>query len=127
MATQQREVKDFHQVKMQDFGVLEITQGEQESLIVEADEECLDKIYTKVRDGTLILRVGRSWLERLQAGFHTSLSRPPIRYRVTVKDLSAVLVAGFGRVHVGELATEHLALNLRRWGRLSRVVDCRAL
>ena len=109
MATERREVSNFHRVHMQDFGVLDITQGTQESLTVEADEGALKTIFTEVRDGTLILRVGRDWLERLRWGLHTSLTRPDIRYHLTVKDLTELLVAGFGRVNVGDLAAEKLS------------------
>jgi hypothetical protein len=57
MATETREVNNFHRVHMQDFGMLEIAQGAQESLTVEADEETLKRIFTEVEDGTLTLRV----------------------------------------------------------------------
>jgi hypothetical protein len=119
MATQQREVKGFDRVRMQDFGVLEITQGEQESLVVETDEETMEKVYTEVRDGELILRVGRDFLERLGVGLQTSLTRPQIRYRVTVKDLHGLAVAGFGRADVGQLASGRLAVHLSGGGEIS--------
>lgn len=119
MATEEREVSNFHRVRMEDFGILDITQGEQESLTVEADEEALKLIFTEVRDGTLILRVGRDWLERLRMGLHTSLTRPHIQYRLTVKDLTELVIAGFGRANVGDLAAEKLAIHLSGGGDVS--------
>lgn len=112
MATETREVSDFHRVRMQDFGELQIAQGAQESLTVEAEEEALKAIFTEVRDGTLTLRVGRDWTERLRWGLQTSLTRPQIRYGLVVTNLSELVVAGFGRAHVGELATGSLAVHL---------------
>jgi hypothetical protein len=119
MATETREVNNFHRVHMQDFGMLEIAQGAQESLTVEADEETLKRIFTEVEDGTLTLRVGRDWLERLRWGLQTSLTRPRIRYHLTVKNLSELVVAGFGRVTVGDLASENLAVHLSGGGDVS--------
>jgi hypothetical protein len=119
MATEEREVSNFHRVRMEDFGLLDITQGEQESLTVEADEEALEVIFTEVRDGRLILRVGRDWLERLRMGLHTSLTRPHIQYHLTVKDLTELVVAGFGRVNIGDLAAEKMAVHLSGAGDVS--------
>lgn len=112
MPTEQRAVHGFHSVRMEDFGVLEIRQEPQETLIVETDEDTLGKVYTTVRNGVLVLRLGRNWMERVGFGLHTSLSRPRIRYTLTVKELRRLVVAGLGRVDVGSLATERLAICL---------------
>ncbi len=118
MPTETREVSNFHRVHMQDLGELEIDQGTEESLTVEADEETLKAIFTEVADGTLTLRVGRDWLERLRVGLQTSLTRPHIRYQLTVKNLSELVVAGLGRADVGDLATDKLAVHLSGGGDL---------
>jgi hypothetical protein len=112
MATESREVRNFDRVHLQDFGDLDITQGAQESLTVEADEEILDKIRTTVRDGELILRIGGDWLDRLGALLTTSLTRPHIQYHLTVKHLTALLVSGAARVDVGDLTTGQLTVSL---------------
>jgi hypothetical protein len=119
MATEKREVCDFNRVRMQDFGWLHITQGHEESLVIEADEETLKKVYTEVRDGELILRVGRDFLERLGIGLQTSLTRPQISYRLTVKDLRGLAVAGWGRAEVGELSCDRLSVHLSGGGEIS--------
>ena len=116
MAKEERAVGNFHRVRMQDFGVLEIRQGDTESLIVETDKDTMGKIYTEVRDGELILRVGRGFLERLEVGLQTSLTRPQLRYKLTVKDLSGLIVAGFGRVAVGDLTADRLSVRLAGGG-----------
>jgi hypothetical protein len=112
MPSQRREVHSFQRVRLQDFGALEIVQGKEESLVVEADADVLPKVYTQVRDDLLILRLGRDWRERLGFGLHTSLSRPRIRYKVKVIDLHELVVAGFARVKVAEFRSEHLSLQL---------------
>jgi hypothetical protein len=127
MVSESREVHSFQRVRMQDFGVLEIVQGQRESLVVEADGDVLPKVYTQVRDNLLILRLGRDWRERLGLGLHTSLTRPRIRYKLTVKDLHELVVAGFGRVKVGQLRSDHFALQLSGSGEItlhSLTADC---
>jgi len=119
MPTETREVSNFHRVHMHDLGILEISQGAQESLTVEAEEETLEAIFTEVADGTLTLRVGRDWLERLRFGLHTSLTRPHIRYQLMVRNLTELVVSGLGRADVGDLATEKLAVHLSGGGDLS--------
>jgi len=119
MATQKRDVGNFHRVRLQDFGLLRIAQGSQEALIVEADDDVLDKVFTEVRDGTLVLRVGRDWLERLGAGLQTSLTRPHIQYHLTVRELDGLALAGAGRIEVGALTTSHLDVELTGAGDVS--------
>jgi len=116
MVTERREVSNFHRVHMQDLGVLEITQGAQESLTVESDEKTLKKVFTEVADGTLTLRVGGDWMDRLRWGLRTSLTRPHIRYQLMVKNISDLAVAGFGRVDAGDLVAEQLRLDLSGGG-----------
>jgi hypothetical protein len=116
MAKEERAVSNFHRVRMQDFGVLDIRQGDQELLIVETDEDTMSKIYTEVQDGELILRIGRGFLERLGVGLQTSLTRPRLRYHLTVKELSGLTVAGFGRVEIGDLTAGSFSVRLAGGG-----------
>ena len=65
MPTEKREVSNFNHVVLQDIGHLIITQGENETLTVEADEDLLAKIITEVRGEKLYLSLGKDWLDRL--------------------------------------------------------------
>jgi hypothetical protein len=119
MATQKRQVSNFHRVRLQDFGLLRVAQGTQEALTVEADQDVLDKVFAEVRDGTLVLRVGRDWLERLGVGLQTSLTRPHIQYHLTVKELDELVLAGAGRVEASALTTPRLDVELTGAGDVS--------
>jgi hypothetical protein len=119
MATQKREVSGFHRVRLQDLGLLRIAQGTAEALTVEADDDVLDKVFAEVRDGVLVLRMGRDWLERLSVGLQTSLTRPHIQYHLTVKDLDELVLAGAGRIDVGALTTPRLNVELSGAGDIS--------
>ena len=50
MAQETRDVADFDRVVVRDYGELIITQGSEESLTIEADEEILRKIEAQVTD-----------------------------------------------------------------------------
>jgi hypothetical protein len=119
MASESRDVHSLRRVRMQDFGLLEIAQGDHQSLVVEADLDVLPKVHTHVRGDLLILRLGRDWRERLGLGLHTSLTRPRILYKLTVTDLHELVVAGFARVKVGELRSDHFALQLAGSGQVT--------
>jgi hypothetical protein len=112
MPTEQRAVHSFHSVHMEDFGVLHIRQAPEETLLVEADRLTLDKVNTTVRNGVLTLRLGRTWMERVGFGLHTSLTRPRIHYTLTVKNLQQLVVAGLGRVEMGAFTGDHFAVRL---------------
>ncbi len=111
MAVEQRDVRDFNQVVMEDIGRLAITQGEQESLTVETDLDLRD-VYTEVRDGVLILRLGRTLLERLSVALESGFGSQRVHYRLSVKQLHALTVAGAGRVECAGLDTDKLELKL---------------
>jgi hypothetical protein len=112
MPTEQRAVGGFHSVRMEDFGILQIRQEPEETLTVETDADTLGRVHTTVRDGVLILRLGRNWMERVGFGLHASLTRPRVRYTLTVKELQQLTVAGLGRVEVGQLTAKHFAIQL---------------
>jgi len=105
---------------MQDWGKLLVSQGDEESLIIETDEDVLEKTSTRVRDGTLVLRVGRGILERLELGLQTSLTRPSLRYSLTVKAQEGLVVAGLCRVMVDSLESTQLHVSLSGGGSISR-------
>lgn len=119
MATEERVVSGFDRVRMQDFGVLDITQGQQESLTVEADLDVLDRVRTEVRDGELILRVSGDWLDRIGAALAAGFTDRYLRYHLTVKSLKSLLIAGAGRVSVGHLTAGQLTVRLSGAGHVT--------
>jgi len=112
MPTEQRAVSGFDRVRLEDVGILEITQGDHEALTVEADAEVLPKVISEVRDGVLVLRVSGGWLDRLGTAINAGFSRTRVRFAVTVKSLVGLAIAGVGRVDVGELKAPQFTLEL---------------
>ena len=117
--TETREVSGFDRVALAGFGDLYVTQGEAESLTIEASPENLDRIKTEVKDGTLTIRFSRNWLDWIGDVLAAGFTGMRVRYDLTVKELAALAITGAGRVQVGNLEADELALELRGAGQLS--------
>ena len=117
--TETREVSDFDRVVLAGFGDLVITQGEEESLTIEASPEILGRIKTEVKDGELTIRFSRNWLDWIGEVLAAGFAGMRVRYDLTVKELAALAITGAGRVQVANIAADHLALELRGAGQLS--------
>ena len=116
--TETREVSDFDRVALAGFGQLVITQGDQESLAIEAPQDMLGRIQTKVEDGQLTIGFKRTWMDWIDDVLTVGLSGKPVRYNLTVKRLSNLLIMGAARVQVTGLKTEQLTVELRGTGEI---------
>jgi hypothetical protein len=114
--TETREVSDFDRVALAGFGHLIITQGDRESLEIEAPQDMLDRIETEVEGGQLTIGFKRTWMDWIDDVLAVGLSGKPVRYNLTVKRLSNLLIMGAARVQVTGLKTEQLAVDLRGTG-----------
>ncbi len=115
MSIETYEVVPFNKLVLRDDGgeaAVYIEQGIEESLQVEASPDVLRRIEVGVRDGTLYIRLGGSWLERLADKLTTSLTRPKVIYRLQVKDLLSADLSCASILGVSALKTKNLRLNL---------------
>jgi hypothetical protein len=102
MVSEPREVQGFDRVRFDAFGEMEIVQGEQEGLVIEAQPNLLTYITTEVRGDQLVIGIKP----------HISVTPlPTIRYQLSVKDLRDLEVSGAGLVRMGGLNTERLTIN----------------
>jgi len=120
--TETREVSDFDRVALAGFGHLIITQGDRESLEIEAPQDMLGRIETKVESGQLTIAFKRTWMDWIDDVLTVGLSGKPVRYSLTVKRLSNLLIMGAARVQVTGLKTKQLAVDLRGTGEI-RIVS----
>lgn len=103
-----RAVSNFDTIVLSHMGEMNIVQGEPEAIVVEADQATLPRIITEVRNGALVIDVGRSWWERLLTGFmHWGKD---VRYTVTLRQLRGLRVDGASNVHADSLDTRELAI-----------------
>lgn len=109
MLTQERSVSNFDQVELRSYGKLTITQGDTESLTIEAEDNLIDHLTSEVQDGKLILGA--------EENFNLS-DINEIRYTLTVKNLSQVSLAGFGDIQIDSIQTDQMTVNLSGSGNL---------
>jgi hypothetical protein len=107
VVTESRDVSGFNAVSLGGEGMLTITVGEEEALSVTADDNFLEYIETKVKDGRL--SIGRT-REAWRMDFRPSA---PIKYELTVLELGAVAVGGAASVRADALSAEdfNIAVN----------------
>lgn len=110
VVTETREVSGFDKVDLQSIGNLTIVLGEEESLSISADDNLMEYITADVFNDTL------------EIGMKPNLSLNPsraIEYTLTVKELSSIVLSGFGNIRAEELSTEDLEVKLSGSGNLT--------
>ena len=98
-----RKVSGFEEVQLNGVGNLSIKQTGSESLNVEAQENVLLKLTTKVVDNRLI--IGPKPNTAIQ-------TTEPINYELSVKDLKALRVLGSANVEAEGISADRLALTI---------------
>lgn len=117
MKSETRTVEPFDQIELRYAGDVHLTQGDTPALRIEADQELLANIKSEVKGGTLYLGLSGDWLERIKQGFQ-ALGKGSIKYYVTLKDLRAVKISGYGKLIAPELQASQLELTLSGYGQL---------
>ena len=116
------EVGNFDRIALQVNNVeneVIIKQGQHESLTVEARPDVFARIKTEVRNGQLVIQLDGSWSDKISAALATSLSRPRIKYVVTIKNLTALDIVGLAHVRVDKIETDRLQVKFGGLGKLS--------
>lgn len=106
-------VSGFEAVTLAGNGLIILSQGQSEALTIEADDNILPHIETQVRNGVLIIGYDdQDW---------NTFYRPsqPIRFNLTVKDLTALNVSGSGEIRGANITTDRLELNLSGSGHVA--------
>ncbi len=104
-----RAVHGFNQVNFGGSGELDIRQGNEESLSIQADDNILPYIRSDVENGRLVIGFER--------GVSVSTSSP-IRYTLMVKDLNALDLSGSGKTHTGPLRSQDFNVRLSGSGEI---------
>ncbi len=101
--TRKEDVSGFNKVRIETYGEVLISQGDTESLTIEAPRDYLRYITSKVEDGTLNIKTRR--------GFVGGPVQRVI-YTLTVKDLSDISFSGAGSIKVYGLETKDFSVDL---------------
>ncbi len=101
MIVQFRRVAEFNRVVFHGPGLLQIEQGDAESLSVEAPGNIISEIKSGVVSGTLSLGYQSGVIARLD------VHQAPIKFKLVVRELNLLSVAGSGSVDILDLDTDH--------------------
>lgn len=110
LKTETRQVSGFHEVVLSGIGDLEITQGQNESLEIEAEDNILAVIETKVESGTLYIG--------FKEGTGNVQPTKTIIYTLSVVELTGLTASGVGNIHVPDLMTSDLDLQISGVGNI---------
>ena len=121
MKKELRSVESFDQIQFKDFGQLILTQGDQETLTVEADEELLPELITEVRNGKLILGLEKDWFSRLGKVLSSvfSSTNHKVIYTLTFVKLEAISISGQCHLECETLESDNLKLRVSGLGNLN--------
>jgi hypothetical protein len=118
IVSEERSVDDFDSILVRGEGTVYLSQGEKVSVVVETDDNLINRVYTGVRGRTLELRYASGPL-----GTHlrpTDL-RPTegYNYHITVVELENVKIEGSAEVFADGVVAEQLALELTGSGQIN--------
>jgi hypothetical protein len=103
VVSESRNVSGFTKIDLSGAGELTIEQNGTEALTIEADDNLMPKVTSEVVDGTL--RLGE------KSNLNLRLNKP-VKYRVSVKDLSGLMISGSGSVTAAKITTSRLAVDI---------------
>lgn len=106
LSSENREAQNFDRVHLTGAGDVIITQGQVESVTVEADDNLLPYIETDVRAGILILGFTNEVAEK------NIRPRQGIKFYVNLKDIRDLEISGAGDFNSGSLNTERLKIEV---------------
>ena len=117
--TESRRVAGFDRVELDGSGRLIIEQTGREALEVEAGENMIKRVDTRVVGKTLYLRPKWAWL--------FWMTDPQVEYRLTVDELERVNIDGSGDLIVKKLAADKFEVTLSGSGRGRLVLSVKEL
>lgn len=109
--TEKRDLGEFNRINMRGIGKMTITQGKEQSVVIEGDKNAVSRISTNVSDGKLVIDVGRDWVEKISAGFDF-LSSHDIRIIITVEELTELEITGAADIEAKDIKTKNFDLKL---------------
>jgi hypothetical protein len=107
---ERRDVSGFDGIALAGSGAVIVTQGDEESLVIEAEDNLIPLIETKVEDG--ILEIGT------KDDNVTLAPTEPMVFHVGIKLFNSVSLAGSGRLESDGVKTGHLQVDLAGSGKV---------
>lgn len=108
-----RPVSDFSRVELVGSGDVILTQGDQEALKVEAEDNLMSYIQTEVRGHTLYLGLNRDGRPEIL------VPTRPIKYYVSLKTVEGLTVSGSGNIRSEQVKADKLELVISGSGNIT--------
>jgi len=102
-----RPVRGVKAVQLRTLGTLHIEFGDQEKLVVEAEDNVLPYIETEVRDGTLSIRI---------SGTRSLQNIAPIHYYLTVKEINELSTYSSGDIECAAVESDDFRVQVSSSG-----------
>lgn len=102
-----RFVNDFNRVSLTGIGDVIITQGENESLVVEADDNIMQYVKSEVRNGTLVL----GFTDEVRSNEY-KLDPSEVRFNLGVNEVTGLDVSGVGNIQLSSYYAGELELQI---------------
>jgi len=100
--SQTKDVKGVNQVSLNGIGTIVLEQGDQESLTIEAEDNILPHIQSKV-DG-----------DKLSISYDTNTPSPTkdVKFYLTVKDMNSISISGAGKIQSNGFNTQTMTISM---------------
>jgi hypothetical protein len=109
LVTESRVVKGFDRVDLATLGDLQIIQGDEEGLVVSAEENLLPHLLTTVRGSTLEIHT----VENVSV-----IPTKKVTYTLKVKNISALFISSSGSISTDQLNAQKLELAISSSGNI---------
>ncbi|MCX6092474.1 MAG: DUF2807 domain-containing protein [Candidatus Bipolaricaulota bacterium] len=109
---EERQVDAFDQIRLDGVGEVKVHLGDADHIVVEAPEDLLDDIETRVEQGVLELGLGGRHITRFLRGTH-------IRFEITARSLRGLAIDGSGSIEASQLRSDSLGVSIDGAGRIA--------
>ncbi len=105
LVTEEREIGAVDEVQISGTGILHLKQGENAELIIEAEDNLMDRINTSVVGDRLIIQTESDW-------FNLLFPTKEIHYYLTLPSIEELDAAGSTTIEIESLNTDDLVISL---------------
>ncbi len=110
--SENREVSGFNAIEFSTFGKVNIIQGDKESLNISGPDNLVPEISTTVNNGTLVIKTTNN------ITVPTVGTENIMTYTIVVKELTSLIVSGFGDAQIETLTTPSMNIDMSGAGRI---------
>jgi hypothetical protein len=108
----ERRVSGFDSILVSGAGRVIVTQGDEEYLTIETDDNLIEYIETEVRGGTLEIGFRDGTVFSSGGGRRVLEPTEGFTFRIGVKDLESISLSGAARFELDKLKTDQFEINL---------------